>query len=214
MSLCITLHNAHGIIMSADHMICSTINKDEKTYRYQSSETEQKLFLIENKYGLSYSGDSNIGATPVSAFLENYIDSNSISASSPSDWLFKLAQTCNKLLEPNQNIVFILSGYYGSEKFIATTNTLNPEITFYENEMDIIYSGESRFVSHLISADIIKFDFAKFTLQDSINFLRFLNKTISGLMHFGQYLPTVSETCDVLAILPNKTYWVEHLTLQ
>lgn len=213
MSLCITFYNSHGVIMSADNMICSTIEKGHSPYTYQGSTTEQKLFLIENKYGLTYSGTSSIGSTPASAFLEEYINSHPVLENSPNEWLFDLAHKCNELLEPSQNIIYILAGYYNSERFVVTTNTKEPKLDFQTNESGLLYSGETEFISHLINSDIIAFDYSKFTLQDGADFLRFLNKTVSGLMRYGQYLPTVSDTCDVLAILPNETHWLEHLTL-
>lgn len=199
--------------MSADNMICSTIEKDNSPYTYQGSTTDRKLFLIENKYGLSYSGTSSIGATPVSAFLEEYINSNPVLENSPYEWLFDLAKKCNELLESRKNIIYILAGYYNSERFVVTTNIKEPKLNFRTDESGLLYSGENEFISHLINSDIIAFEYSKFTLQDGADFLRFLNKTVSGLMHYGQYLSTVSDTCDVLAILPNKTHWLEHLTL-
>lgn len=213
MSLCITFYNEHGIIMSADNMVCSTIEKDNSPYTYQGSKTEQKLFLIEDKYGVSYSGASNIYAASTSAFLEEYITSHPIIEVPPSEWLLELAQKCNNLLNPSQNMVFIMAGYYHSEKFVVTTNTKEPKLNFQTNNSGLLYSGESEFISHLINSDIIAFEYSKFTLQDGADFLRFLNKTVSGLMHYGQYLPTVSDTCDLLAIRPNETRWLEHLTL-
>lgn len=213
MSLCITFYNAHGIIMSADHMVCSTIEKDGTPYTYQSSNTEQKLFLIENKYGLSYSGTSNIGSLPVSSFLEEYIKSHPISENPPGDWLLALVQECKELLKPLQNVVFILAGYYCSERFVVTTNTTDPKLNFIANESGLLYSGENEFVSHLINSNIIAFEYSKFTLQDAADFLRFLNKTVAQLMHYGQFLPTVSDTCDILALLPNESHWLKRSIL-
>lgn len=199
--------------MSADNMVCSTIEKDSSPYTYQSTKTEQKLFLIENKFGFSYSGVSNVGSSSFSAFLEGYIATHPILEVHPSEWLLDLAQKCNNILEPYQNMVLIIAGYYHSERFVATTNTTEPKLNFQTNNSGLLYSGESEFISHLINSDIIAFEYSKFTLQDGADFLRFLNKTVSGLMRYGQYLPTVSDTCDILALLPNESYWLEHLTL-
>lgn len=213
MSLCITFYNSHGIIMSADHMICSTIEKNNAPYTYQGSKTEQKLFLIENKYGLTYSGVSNIYSTSTSAFLEEYINLHPILEGSPSDWLLDLAQKCKESLNSSGNMIFILAGYYCSKRFIVTTNTREPKLNFQTDKSGLLYSGENEFLSHLINSDIVTFKYSKFTLQDAADFLRFLTQTVAGLMHYGQYLPTVSKTCDVLALRPNETHWLERLTL-
>lgn len=212
MSLTMAFYNVYGIIMSADNMICATTTKNENFIKYQSSQTEHKLFLIEDKYGLSYSGTADVGSVPLSYFLTTFINTNPIRDLKPDEWLLDLAQGFNEFYVNNENIIFTLCGYYHGDRVVITTNTQSPKIT---NIIDdgILYSGENDFVSMLIKTDIIKFDYKNFTLQDAVNFLRFLNTTVAGLMKFGEYLPTVSESCDILAILPDNAYWLNHLEL-
>ncbi|MEZ3443615.1 MAG: hypothetical protein K1W30_00490 [Lachnospiraceae bacterium] len=212
MSLTMAFYNARGIIMSADHMICASTTKNEVFIKYQSSQTEHKIFLMENKYGLSYTGTANVGPIPLSCFLTLFISKNPIHDLNPSEWLLDLAQGFNEFYTNNENIIFTLCGYYHGDRVVITTNTQSPEIT---NIIDdgILYSGENDFVSMLIKTDIIKFNYGNFTLQDAANFLRFLNTTVAGLMKFGECLPTVSESCDILAILPDNAYWLNHLEL-
>lgn len=214
MSLAITFFNTHGIIMSADNLITSTIIKGGSPYTFQSSQTEQKLFLIENKYGLSYTGTSSIDGVPLSSILEMYIKDNPINDMNPEEWLLKLAENTKNISKSYQNVIYILAGYYQHEQLIITTNTINPEVHVNKKQSGLLYSGESNFLQMLIDSDTIAFDYAIFSLQDAADFLRFLNKTVAGLMHFGQYLPTVSENCDLLAILPNESYWLSRLPLR
>lgn len=212
MSLTMAFYNNRGIIMSADNMICAITTKNESPYKYQSSQTEHKLFLIEDKYGLSYSGTADVGPVPLTYFLARYINDNPIQDLDPSEWLLDLAKGFNEFFTDNQNIIFTLCGYYHGDRVVITTNTRSPEITCFVDD-NILYSGESEFLSMLISTNIIKFDYKRFTLQDAADFLRFLNKTVAGLMKYGQYLPTVSESCDILAILPDKSYWLNYSEL-
>jgi len=79
------------------------------------------------------------------AFLEEYITSHPIIEVPPSEWLLELAQKCNNLLNPSQNMVFIMAGYYHSEKFVVTTNTKEPKLNFQTNNDKIqeIFANES-----------------------------------------------------------------------
>lgn len=200
--------------MSADNMITSTITKDGVPYHFQSSQTEQKLFLIENKYGLSYTGTSSVDGVPLSSILEMYIKDNPINDMNPKEWLFKLAEYTKNLLKPSQNVIYMLAGYYQSEQLLMSNSTNIPLVNISNDSSGLLYSGESKLLSLIINSSIIEFEYGIFTLQDAADFLRFLNKTVSGLMHFGQYLPTVSENCDLLAILPNEAYWLSRLPLR
>lgn len=203
MSLAVALHNYHGIVMCADKLINVTV---DGTKMHQSF-TEQKLFLVENKYGLSYTGTASVDHIPVSALIEKYLRENHIGNSDPSDWLLQFSDFFHRKLSDGQNIVFIFCGYYNNEKFVITTNTINPKIDSIDEQSGILYSGEIEFVKHIICSDLIAFDFTKFTIQDSVDFLRYLNSTIADMMHFGQYLPTVSRECNILIISPNMSCW-------
>lgn len=214
MSLVISFNNHHGIVMSADKLVTSTYAKDNQPCTIHGSCTEQKLFLVENKYGLSYTGTSSVDNIPISALIEEYISQHSVN-NNPPIWLLEMANYFHLKMEQieNANCVFIFCGYHNDSQFVLTTNTMNPEVTDSTEKHCLIYSGESILLDHLINSDLIAFDYSKFTMQDSVDFLRFLNETVSGLMYFGQILPTVSKECDILAIYPNETRWVTHDTL-
>lgn len=214
MSLAMALYNHHGIVMSADKLITSTIKDGEKEIQYTRPSTEQKLFLIEEKYGLSCTGTASINGIPISAILEKYFVENSIQNLDIDTWLLNLANHFHAQLDgTTNNIIFIICGYQNNHRIIASTNTLKPSITLFTSEASLTYSGENQFVDLLINSPIIPFEYSKFTMQDSVDFLCFLNETVANLMHFGQYSPTVSKECDILAIYPNKSYWVRHETL-
>lgn len=210
MSLAMALYNHHGIVMSADKMCTVTYpNNNGDLVTINKPPTEQKLFIIEDKYGLSYTGTSSIGGVPLSALLEEYFFQNIIKELNPNDWLLKLAVYFQSLLPEKGNIIFIMCGYYNNKQFVITTNTSNPKITDVAGNPRILYSGEQQFVDILINSKIINYEYQKFTMQDSVDFLCFINRTIAGMMYWGQYLPTVSYDCDILAIYPNKSHWVQ-----
>lgn len=210
MSLAIALYNHHGIVMSADRLVNATIEGKE----FHQSFTEQKLFLVDGKYGLSYTGTASINNVPTSALIKNYLKENQSYNSAPEDYLLKTAIHFHSIQSEGQNIIFIMCGYFCSKRFVISTNTISPKIKSVPCDTNsITYSGQNDFVKMLTEQDqTIVFDYGNFTIQDSIDFLRFLNKTVHGLMRFGQIFPTVSENCDILAIYPNKSRWVERLT--
>ncbi len=210
MSLAIALHNYHGIVMLADKMMTSTFEKDGNMETINLPPTDQKLFLIENKYGLSYTGTASINGIPISALLKQYFLDNIIGKSNPISWLLNLANHFHNLLSDNQNIIFIMCGYYNGGKFVINTNTSSPQINFSDTNHPLVYSGESDILTQIININKISYEFPKFTIQDSIDFLYFLNRTVAGMMYFGQYLPTVSKECDILTISPIDSHWVLH----
>ena len=67
MSLAIALYNHHGIVMSADRLVNATV----KGKGLHQSFTEQKLFLVDGKYGLSYTGTASINNIPTSALIND-----------------------------------------------------------------------------------------------------------------------------------------------
>lgn len=216
MSLALALYNHHGIIMSADKIRTSSFKKKDGTLTtINLPPTDQKLFLIENKYGLSYTGTSSINQAPLSALLERYFLDNIIGEDYPDTWLLNLANYFHPLLSNDENIVFILCGYYKNKQFVISTNTSSPNINTFNTSHDssIVYSGESNIVASLINSKEIAYDYNCFTMQDSVDFLYFLNRTVADMMYFGQYLPTVSKECDILAIYPTNSYWVLHDSL-
>jgi len=206
MSLAITLYNHHGIVMCADKLVNAILDGKE----IHQSFTEQKLFLVEGKYGLSYTGTASIDGVPTSALIEEYLGKNKINDTPPNVFLEKLANYFHSIQSYGQNIVFILCGFFNGEKFIITTNTIAPEISPVVKQSGILYSGENKFVKLLVGSDLIAFDFKKFTLYDFSDFARFIVKTVSGMMQFGQYMPTVSPHCDILIIKPNAIEWLPH----
>jgi len=60
---------------------------------------------------------------------------------------------------------------------------------------------------YIIKSKLITFDFDKFTIKASKEFLEFLISTVSGIMNFGQYFPTVSRECDSLIIRQDNVYF-------
>lgn len=207
MSLAIALYNHHGIVMSADRLVNATV----KGKGLHQSFTEQKLFLVDGKYGLSYTGTASINNIPTSALIKDYLSKNKFKNPTPETFLKNIALYFHSIQSEGENIIFIFCGYYNKAQFILTTNTINPEPKLSEKSSGILYSGENDFVALIVNSKIIAFDFIKFSIQDFCDFSRFLNITISKMMQFGQYVPTVGEDSDILAIYPNKSRWVERL---
>ena len=100
--------------------------------------------------------------------------------------------------------------YYNGGKFVINTNTSSPQINFSDTNHPLVYSGKSDILTQIININKIQYEFPKFTIQDSIDFLYFLNRTVAGMMYFGQYLPTVIKECDILTISPIDSHWVLH----
>ena len=155
MSLTMALYNHHGVVMCADKLINTTVNGATM----HGSFTEQKLFLVENKYGLSYAGTASIDSIPVSALIEDYLSQNQMNDLNPSEWLLQMAYYFHDKLSDNQNIVFIFCGYYNNEKFVLDTNTLTPKVNSANKAHGLIRSGEVYFAAHITDSKLVAFDY-------------------------------------------------------
>lgn len=216
MSVAMSLYNKNGIVMCADKLIKANLIKEDNTsIEYTQTKTEQKLFLIEDRYGLSYTGTSSLENTTTSALIKEYISKNKIKDEDPQNWLLRLTQHFSLNIPKDGNIVFIMCGYYNNNQIILSSNTNESEnVISHSSEIStVLFSGEIYFIEYITNNKLAPLDFSKFTMQDSIDFLVFANETIANLMNFGQFHPTVSKECDILVIDSDNARWIKHILL-
>lgn len=104
----------------------------------------------------------------------------------------------SSLTPEDENIVFIAAGYNGETAQIMTASTSNTEIRTGD---DLMYTGETDIAQTVICA--MKIAYNQMTLQDRMDFHRFVTSTISGMQHYSGQIPTVSEECDIVVLGPN-----------
>lgn len=217
MSLAISFYNSHGITMSADRRIVTTVNRPTGIKEsFVLTDTEQKLFQLSEQCGLSITGSFSFNEIPLSSIINSYILSHDVEQVQPAEYLLSLAEYIKKLHNSDcDNCILILSGYRNTNPFILSSNTLNPSVHQHiEQGPTITYSGENNLLGILLNSEGFAYDYSGYTLQDSINFSKFMIRTVANLQKYQQTIQTVSEDCDVLCITPNKSQWIDCLSLR
>ena len=215
MSLAICFYNSHGIIMSADKRIVSAINRlNGITESIVVTDAEQKLFKLSDQCGLSVTGSFSFSGVPVSSILTNYIKLHNVNMVKPEQYLLQLARYILSLHDvESDNCILMLAGYRNTIPFIISTGTKEINIVNHINSNDhsaVAYSGENEIMNVLINSKQFAYDYAKFPMQDAIDFVKFMTKTVSGLQRFQQRIQTVSEECDIFHITPYTSRWISN----
>ena len=204
MSLAIAFATAHGVVLSADRCICTTLESGKS---FMQTRTERKLFLSEDNCGFTYTGDANFEEKPTSFWMERFISRYALLSLRPDAFVKKLCIAFHQL-DSDKNVVIIGAGYSdglpqvyscGSQSMVMV-NHLAKETT------GIIFSGENALARNVI--DMVPIQKQSFTVPDAIEFVKHVTLTVSNIQRFGQVPVTVSPDCDILAVLPNDARWV------
>lgn len=190
MSFAFASYNDYGIVVSADRCLSGTNSKGE---RYTTSSNKcRKLFLSKQGFALTYTGCSSVNGSPVPAKISELweMEDNSMPL------LDFFAQFVNIMSGYcNDNIIFLAAGYENNVPKIYTATTTQPQVVEIGN---LAYSGESDIAKSVLNVVPIVYD--TMTLQDRIDFHRFITYCIAKHQYYSDRLQTVSEICDVVAI--------------
>lgn len=191
MSFAFISYNQYGIVASADH--CLT-GKNQNGEKYTSSNYCRKLFCSKQGYVVTYTGCSSVNDFPVPAKISELWEcADSATVLPLSDFFSEFVTAMSNFC--NENIIFIAAGYQDGVAKIFTATTTDPQVKEMGN---ICYSGESDIAKTIINAIPIVYD--TMTLQDRIDFHRFITQSVAKLQFYGDRLQTVSETCDIVVI--------------
>lgn len=190
MSFAFVSYNDYGIVASADRCLTGINNKGEK---YTTSSNKcRKLFLSKQGFALTYTGCASTNGTPVSAKISEFwerVDDSMPLLDFFTQFVSVITQFCK------ENIIFIAAGYENGIPKIYTATTTQPQV----NEMaDIAYSGESELAKGVIN--VVPIVYNTMTLQDRIDFHRFITNCVAKYQYYSDQLQTVSEDCDIIAI--------------
>ena len=201
MSLAITLANQYGIVMSADRRLTTTVT-DEKTKENESfilTEHEQKIFLTNSGHGITYTGASSLeNGEKTSCIIRNLL-----AGLAPTLTIEEELRSVRERLQSvadKRNVILIGAAIANNHRCVFSTSLISTD------ESCLSFSGESGTIRKL--TDMFPVNFSAFPLQESINYLRFLTRSVAGLQHYAQMNQTVSEDCDVLVIRDSGAQWI------
>ncbi len=189
MSFAFASYNAYGIVVSADRCLTGTSSSGE---RYTLTNNGRKLFLSKQGFAVAFTGCSSVAGFLAPAAIPDILDS----LDGPmrlTDFSSQFVASMSKLCR--ENMIFLIAGYQDGTPQIYTATTQKTELVQMEG---LAYSGESDLGKAILCA--VPVTYGTMTLQDRIDFHRFVTKTISNLQSYSDRIRTVSEACDVVAI--------------
>jgi 20S proteasome alpha/beta subunit len=235
MSLIITITTREGIAMAADSRLTLTFPdasfqdpNNPSTQRFISvpqSDSTRKLFLAQNRIGISTCGTATIGNVPISGFIESFIRTlpEGISVENAAE---SLLQHFIKM-DPKLQTWFHVAGYSDSgiekltEAWLVGISENQRILTIGKGQQDARWNGVLDILNRLFWQVYIQPQTGKYepifhpgialnhlTLQDAVDLAVFAMRTTIDLMNFQQRLRTVGGPIDVLVIKPEGSQWL------
>lgn len=212
MSLAMVLANPYGIVMTADRRL--TIGPKEITnnvfFLSPSLNHQQKLFLTKSGHGIACVGMITLpdGITVTTIIKE------AISAfTDPSVSVFQeLEYLKNELMQHMNSKDTVLIGVGIQQKkheiFKTTLSVNDIENLTDKDGFCIKAEGDTTIANTLIAGQYNTSNCTLFSLQECINYLRFINSTSSKLQYYNGDLQSISEECDVLVVDNDGARWI------
>lgn len=230
MSLIVLCFVEKGIAIAADRraiMECKTdVKPDEVKFRFKDH--IDKIHVCANGCVVVHQGEGVINGEPVYTWIQRFVNNcitKEISVSEMPDLLLKYFHTFK---EPIQD-TFLIVGYdEQNTKHIYQIDVDTKEIFECDTtKPDYLYFGNTEFISRLLEKSELTYcDGTKepatyyppmiqeFTLQDAVNFCRFMVDTTVQMQHFVNFpLLTGGET-DVIVLTKDETKWIQKEEVQ
>ncbi|MRX92022.1 hypothetical protein [Parabacteroides goldsteinii] len=223
MSLIITAYTQEGIVMAADSRV--TINYGVSDYKYLGDYTP-KLFLLNEKIGISACGSYLIQGTNMNLLIDEYIHSKKNTDVNILQVCEDLKNLINSFIdkEHDYNVSFLVGGYENGVKLVFSFSNKDKDIERI-NEDDnngISWRGQIDILQRLVSDVALKNTDGKyidldrypcmwerFSLQDAIDFTHFAIKTTTQMLHFSNRHSDVGGPIDILVLKPHESFWIQ-----
>lgn len=176
MSLILSIYLSDGIVVAADKRIT---NKDTGAVY---TDTEQKLFLSDNKFVISFCGDADINGIPVRHYIKDFLQNVSFettkdAANAVKDHMLAISASCK--------LSFLISGYSSTLRSVREINTYN-EMDCEHVDGDLfagmVYNGERDVLNSLLANGAPNWH--AMTLTDAVSFAKFAIGTTSAMLSF------------------------------
>jgi len=228
MSIVIATYVPEGIVLAADSRLTLTwtsdVNGKQNVNSAQISDTTDKLFLLNDRIGLSTFGAADIGGIPIAGFVSQFIEQK-INDQTEVDQVGRLALDFFRGLKADLNTFFYVAGYKKesgkSMQHIYHVDIKNNQVQrLNQNASGLFFGanwgGEIEVISRLVGkikvpkeSDWVELGEAAvawnfLTMQDAIDFCTFAVRTTIESFRFQQRIKTVGGPVDVLVIRPTE----------
>ena len=206
-------------------------NPDTKHFiSVPQTDATRKLFLAQDRIGISVCGNATIGNVPISGFIESFIRTLTprISVENAAEALLQHFVR----IDPNSATWFHVAGYSDSgiekltEVWFVDIASNQKNLTIGRGQQDGRWNGELDILNRLFWQVYLKdasgnysplphpgIPLSFLTLQDAVDLAVFGMRTTIDLMGFQSRLRTVGGPIDVLVIKPDGAQWLSQKQL-
>lgn len=233
MSLVVTVFVPEGIVIAGDSRLSLTYpTKDQATQKeflqtITASDSNDKIFLVKDRFGLGTFGAADIQGMPIAGFINRFVEEKVTDAT-------EIDQIPQLLLEffgePYKfpDVSFYIAGFKVENgvssqhiHFLNIASKTTNRINTAQNRFGANWGGEIEIMSRLLSPIKLKqgdswsdlnaapLPFNIFTLQDAIDFSIYAVRATIESFRFQQRPKTVGGAIDILVLKPGeKPFWV------
>lgn len=207
MSLILAGKTASGIVVASDRRLTGEKNEGETTFKFVTSDNEQKTFLVNHRFSISYCGNANIKGLPTSAHIQR-----SIELMKNCYTTFSVAEALNQYWHEksiNNRPSIIISGYNSDGPSIIEIKPDCDAPVIHHKNNDIygfVYHGETDIVKSLLNSGEIQYSLM--SPQDMVELFELLIVTTAKLQKIQRRQQTVSEKYDLLLLSPTAAKWI------
>ena len=216
MSVIATVFLPDGIIMATDSRITGSNTSNEngltKETIFTLSDNGQKLFLINNKTGISFCGKEEIGGKTMADFIDSF-EKNKIS---DKDDVYEIAQKLRQEVfiydKSGVDYFFHVAGYTkGKQEVYSVSSQLAKLIN---SEPAGAWNGDAAFLTNLINGNPpMSFDWSHMYLKDGIELAEFMVDVNCKAQRFSSTIATCGGPIDILLITKDEARWIRHKIL-
>jgi hypothetical protein len=233
MSLIVTLYVPEGIVLAGDSRLTlnwsSHVNNIERSHSISASDTNNKIFVINDKFGLGIFGSAAINGIPLAGFINQFVE-QLIKESTTIDEMPQLLHDFFGAPFGFPGINFYIIGYKIEHNisvpyayFINIANKSSNRINYVNDKIinGANWGGEIEVLSRILNPVKVNnngtwldlntspIPWNYMTLQDAVDFSVYAIRTTMETMKFQQKEKTVGGPIDILVIKPNKIpIWV------
>lgn len=211
MSLAMVLANQYGIVMSADkRMTLTPKTSDGQTFLYPSLNHQQKLFMTKSGHGIAFTGTLTLDdGTATAVVIKDAIARYSNPRTSVLDELKNLKMVLKQRTKDGK-ITLVGAEIKNGKRQVFTITLTGEDIEKNTNEegLCLLSQGDCSLAEMLMSFQSRNSNCAHFSLQEGINYLRFINKTVARLQYYNGELQSISEKCDILVVTSESCKWI------
>lgn len=238
MTLLVTAHVPEGIVMAADSRLTITNTRDVQgrtvvDVAASQTDTAYKLFLGENRVGISTFGAATIDRTPIAGFIEQFLEEH-VHIDTPPEAVPALLVDHFKGLTPVPDTGFHIAGYVQVDgrlvqhvwRVFVIDGTIQ-QVAPAKQTCGILWNGEMDVMSRFFGSGLQQVSpdgtvnplmsfpvpIDMFTLQDAIDFAVYAIRTTADTMRFQLRPKTVGGPVDVLLLRPKEAQWLSRKAL-